>query len=234
MPAVPLHTTSPDSIPLADAIRQRRSVRGFLPTPVPAEVLADVFALAQLAPSNCNIQPWQVFVASGGARDELRQRMLAGVATGESMNPTFGMLPPLSAMHRQRQVDCAMALYGSMGIARGDQQGRLRALLRNFELFDAPHVCFIGMDRSFGVPMAVDVGMYAQSLMLAMTAYGIGSCAQGALSYYPEMVCDVFGVDQERIAILLGISFGYEDTTVAANRTRTRRAALPESVMFKS
>lgn len=227
-------TTSPETLPLADAIRQRRSVRGFLPTPVPSDLLTRIFELAQLAPSNCNIQPWQVFVASGPTRDELRQRMLSSIATGEAMNPAFGLMPQLDKIYRQRQVDCAMALYGNMGIARGDQQGRMNALLRNYELFDAPHVCFIAMDRRFGVPMAVDIGMYAQNLMLIMTAHGIGSCAQGALSYYPDIVCDVFGADKESTAILFGLSFGYEDTLVSANRTRTTRAALSENVTFKS
>ena len=49
----------------ADAIRARRSVRGFLPKPVPAKTLHAVFELAQWAPSNCNTQPWITQVASG-------------------------------------------------------------------------------------------------------------------------------------------------------------------------
>ncbi len=225
--------TSPATMSLETALRERRSVRGYLPEPVPEAVLQEVFALAQLSPSNCNVQPWEVYVASGATRDELRRRFMAGVSSGKAMTPDAGFMPAVTGDHRTRQVDCAQALYGAMGIERGDKMGRMNATLRNFALFDAPHVCFLGMRREYGIPMALDVGMYAQSLMLVMTAHGIGSCAQGSMGYYPDDVRELFGISDD-IAILFGISFGYEDTTVVANNARTTRAALQENVHIKS
>ncbi|HCO65495.1 MAG TPA: oxidoreductase [Alcanivorax sp.] len=219
---------------LADALRSRRSVRGFLDKPVPEETLKAIFELAQLAPSNCNIQPWKVFVASGEVRDELRRRMVEKVTAGVPMEPDFEPnAGKFSGVYRQRQVDCAVELYNNMGIARDDKPGRMRAQLRNFELFDAPHVVFIGMEREFGPTVALDVGMYIQSLMLAMTAYGVGSCAQGSMRYFPNDVREIFG-EPASTAILVGISFGYEDPDVAANRTRVGRAPLADSVAFKT
>lgn len=219
---------------LADALRSRRSVRGFLDKPVPEDTLKAIFELAQLAPSNCNIQPWKVFVASGEVRDELRRRMVEKVTAGVPMEPDFEPnAGKFSGVYRQRQVDCAMELYNNMGIARDDKPGRMRAQLRNFELFDAPHVVFIGMEREFGPTVALDVGMYIQSLMLAMTAYGVGSCAQGSMRYFPNDVREIFG-EPASTAILVGISFGYEDPDVAANRTRVGRAPLADSVAFKT
>lgn len=223
---------TPSSMSLEEAIRARRSVRGFLPTPVPDAVLENIFTTAQLAPSNCNIQPWQVYVASGATRDLLKQRMVESAMGGKAINPDFDHLPKFDGEHRKRQVDCAVELYNHMGIARDDHMGRMKATLRNFELFDAPHVCFIGMKRSYGVTVALDVGMYVQNLMLLMTAHGLGSCAQGSMRYYPDDVREIFGIDHD-IAILLGISFGYEDTAVAANRTRVGRVPMGESVVFK-
>ena len=81
--------------------------------------------------------------------------------------------------------------------------------------------------------VAVDVGMYAQSLMLAMAAHGIASCAQGSMRYYPDVVREAFGVGRDT-KVLFGISFGYEDPSVDANRTRTVRAPLEENVDFRS
>jgi nitroreductase len=219
---------------LADALRSRRSVRGFLDKPVPEETLQQIFELAQLAPSNCNIQPWKVFVASGDVRDELRRRMVEKVTAGVPMEPDFEPnAGKFSGVYRQRQVDCAVELYNNMGIDRDDKPGRMRAQLRNFELFDAPHVVFIGMEREFGPTVALDVGMYIQSLMLAMTAHGVGSCAQGSMRYFPNDVRDIFG-EPASTAVLVGISFGYEDPEVAANRTRVGRAPLADSVAFKT
>ncbi|MBI1784300.1 nitroreductase [Candidatus Sumerlaeota bacterium] len=215
-----------------DAIRQRRSVRGFLPRPVPEEILKKVFELAQRAPSNCNIQPWRVYVASGKARDRVREALLDNIRKGAPPNPDYTYPGKFDDPYRRYQVDCAVALYSEMGIGREDKAGRFRATLRNFEFFDAPHVGFIGMDKSFGETVALDVGIYLQTLMLAMTAHGISSCAQGSMRSYPDVVRKEFGVS-ENIRILVGISFGYEDPGVAANRTRVGRAPFDENVILK-
>ncbi len=216
-----------------EAILARRSVRGFQPTPVPEAVLREVFALAQRAPSNCNIQPWRVMVASGAARDRLRQAMIERIRSGVPPCPDFDYPPRFEGDYRRRQVECAAALYGQMGIVRDDMEGRRRASLRNFEFFDAPHVAFIGMRREFGATVALDVGIYLQTLMLTMTARGIACCPQGSMRSYPDLVRREFGLGDE-IGILVGLSFGYEDPSVPANRTRTTRADLAEAVLFRS
>ena len=49
-------TASPQA--LRALIESRRSVRRFLPDPVPDEVIRDCLELAVLAPNSCNLQPW--------------------------------------------------------------------------------------------------------------------------------------------------------------------------------
>ena len=217
---------------LEDAIRSRRSVRGYLTKPVPVEIIQSVFELAQCAPSNCNIQPWKVFVASGEVRDRIRQQLIDNVMNGVAPNPDYSYPGKFEGVYRTRQVDCAVEMYGKMGIGREDSAGRARAARRNFELFDAPHVAFIGMHKNFGTTVAVDVGMYAQNLMLALTNYGLSSCAQGSMRNYPDVVRNEFPGNED-IHILFGISFGYEDPEVSANDTRVGRDEIGESVVFR-
>jgi nitroreductase len=223
---------APTTVTLEEALTGRRSVRGFLPDPVPREVLERVFEWAQRTPSNCNIQPWKVFVASGAARDRIRAKLMERVMSGQPSQPDYDYPGKFEGEYRKRQVDCAVAMYSAMGIARDDSAGRAKASLRNFELFDAPHVAFIGMHKSFGTTVGLDVGMYAQSLMLAMHAHGIASCAQGSMRYYPDAVREEFPGNDD-IGILFGISFGYEDPRVPANATRTVREPISSSVFFK-
>jgi len=210
---------------LVDAIRSRRSVRGYLPDPVPDDVLRQVFELAQWAPSNCNVQPWKVYVASGALRDRLSTEMQRRVREGVAPDPDYE--------YRKRQVDCAVALYSEMGIARDDREGRQRAVMRNFEFFDAPYMAFIGMDKAFGTTVAIDVGMYAQNLMLALVAHGLHSCPMGTMRNYPDLVREAFDLSEDD-RILFGLAFGYEDTQVAANRTRTTRDPVASSVIMRS
>lgn len=225
--------TQPTTISLEDAILTRRSVRGFLDTPVPQEVLEKVFTLAQRAPSNCNIQPWRVFVASGATRDRIREQILHNFDNAVTPNPDFDYPSKFQGEYRRRQIECAVALYSNIGVERDDIEGRKRAARRNFELFDAPHVAFIGMYKDFGATVAVDVGMYAQTLMLAMTAYGIASCAQGSMRYYPDIVRAEFP-EAKDARILFGISFGYENPDLPANKTVTARDELPACVTFRN
>lgn len=224
--------STPSNMTLEQAIRSRRSVRGYLDKEVPPETLRSIFELAQLAPSNCNVQPWKVYVASGELKNRLRDRMVENVKSGVPFNPDYEYADRFEGEYRERQVECAMALYSAMGIERHDKEGRARASLRNFEMFDAPHVVFIGMDKSFGVSVAIDVGMYIQNLMLSMTAHGVACCPQGTMRYYPDLVRDAFEIPAN-INILLGISFGYEDPAVPANNTRVGRVPLEQSVLFR-
>ncbi len=222
----------PETMSLADAIEQRRSVRGYLDKEVPQDTLASIFTLAQRAPSNCNIQPWKVYVASGQLKNSIRAKMVEQVMQGVPFNSDYDYPDTFAGEYRKRQVDCAVELYGNMGIERGDKEGRMRAHLRNFEMFDAPHVVFIGMDKVFGASVAIDVGMYMQTLMLSMTAHGVACCPQGTMRYYPDIVREAFDIGDD-INILLGISFGFEDASIPANKTWIDREPIDQSVQFR-
>jgi nitroreductase len=228
-----IHPFDPEGIEAVErAVLTRRSVRGFSPTPVPRHLLERIFTIAQSAPSNCNVQPWRVYTASGAARDRVRAALLRAAGEGVPSSPDFDRGGRFTGGYRALQVECAVALYSSMSIDRNDQDGRARAALRNFELFDAPHVAFIGMSKSFGTTVALDVGMYVQTLMLLMAAHGIASCPMGSLRNYPDLVRAEFGVPDD-IGILCGLCFGYEDVAVAANETRTTRSELAGNVCFR-
>jgi nitroreductase len=216
---------------LEEAILARRSVRGYQPREVPPEILHKVFALAQRAPSGCNLQPWIPHVVSGASLVALRDKLTTAATSGKEIDPDWHLPSKYTGIYRDRQHETATTMYGAMGIARDDREGRQAAMLRNYVFFDAPHVVFIFLARPFDTREMADVGMYAQTLMLAMTAHGIASCAQGALSTYPHLIRDHLGLSEDH-RLLFGISFGYEDTEVKANATRLARAALDEAVRF--
>ena len=53
-------------------VLRRHSTRMFLPDkPVPTELLYEALTLAMRAPSNSNVQPWRLFLASGARRERL-------------------------------------------------------------------------------------------------------------------------------------------------------------------
>jgi nitroreductase len=212
------------------AMRTRRSVRGFTDRQVPREVLADLLATAQLAPSWCNIQPWRLWVTGGQVTRQLTDAMVAAAQAGEVApdHPWPAEYPEPYGSHRKT---CGKALYGAMGVARDDHAGRAAAWLRNFRAFDAPHVIMIAMDRRFGLWAALDIGHWMQSLMLAAVERGLATCPQAALGSTPRAARAVLGIPDE-LSILCGIALGYEDPAVPANACRTSRAPLEDNVRF--
>ena len=218
---------------LVEAVHERRSVRGFLDKEIPQDMLNRIFEIAQKAPSNCNVQPWKVYVASGELKDKLKRKMVENVTSGVDANPDYPYRRTFENEYRKRQVDCAVALYSSMDIGRDDKEGRMRASLRNFEFFDAPYIAFIGMNPAFGTTVAIDVGMWAQTLMLTLVSFGLHSCPMGTMRNYPDLVREAFQIKDET-RILFGMSFGYEDVEVAANKTRTTREEITANIEFRS
>ena len=211
-------------------LASRRSVRGFLSKPVPQTILDSVFELAQKAPSNCNTQPWKVYVASGSACERLREELPVEVSDGD-YDMDFFYEPKYDGVYRERQLNAAVELYASMNIERHDKTGRNKAFLDNFKFFDAPHVAFICLPQQFGLREAADVGMYAQQLMLSMVAHGLASCPQTALSFKAGFVKNALKIDPGD-KLLFGISFGYENKLAKANDCRIQRAPLEQNVCF--
>lgn len=213
---------------LQDWLATRHSVRAFTDQLVDEALLQHIFTTAQAAPSNCNSQPWRVWVVRGEPCNTLRNLLRSAIGAGEMYPQDFPAVENFSGLYRERQIDCARALYDAMGIQRRDRPARLDAMLRNYSFFDAPQVIFIGMDKEFGYNNALDVGIYVQTLVLAMHAAGLGVCVQGALAHHAPLVRNFLNIDPE-IGLLTGLSFGYP-AQAPANTTHTARAPLTEVV----
>ncbi len=214
----------------AQVIDDRRSVRAFTDQQIDRRLLETVFSQAQRAPSNCNTQPWQVAVVSGE-----QCRKLSGLFHEQLQNNHYQMDFPYTGeykgVHRDRQIGAATTLYGAMDLERNDKAGRHQAFLRNFDFFDAPHAAFLFLPEHFGLREAADLGMYAQTLMLSLSAHGLASCPQTALSFTCDTVRQELNIDNS-MRLLFGMSFGYEDKQHPANNCRTPRAELNECVQF--
>jgi nitroreductase len=78
--------------------------------------------------------------------------------------------------------------------------------------------------------IAADMGIYAQTLLLAMAAHGIASCPQALLTFCADTVRAQLGVTDRKL--LLGISFGYADDSAPVNTVRVPRAQLAETTRF--
>jgi nitroreductase len=209
-----------------EVVRQRRSSRMFLrDKPVPRELLDEAFELAMRAPSNSNVQPWRVFVASGPRRDRLVEALLEEAAV--ELPVTKGI--PESYLPLRQELGALV--YGSMGISRHDREGRRLAQLRNWEFFRAPVGAVVCMHSDLGTVDAVGVGMFLQTLVLALTERGLGTCVQVSIAAYPETLREHLGIPED-LTVLCGLSIGYPDPTFPANNLTTPRNPVESNVVF--
>jgi nitroreductase len=222
-------TTSAPEV-LDKLLAERHSCRAFTPQTVPRATLESILRTAQRTASWCNSQAWQVAIASGPAADRVRQALMDAAKSGQK-DSDFPFPAEYTGRYQERRRECGFQLYNAVGVERGDKAGYAKQGLENFRLFGAPHVAILSSDPGLGVYGAVDVGGYVQVLLLAMQAHGVAAIPQAAVANHSGLLKEMLGIPRERL-VVCGISFGYEDTTHAANNYRTSRAPLEEVVRW--
>ena len=210
---------------LEQTIRKRHTSRMFLSKPVPRVLVDEALELAVLAPSNSNIQPWHVVFASGPPRD----RLVAALLAEAKRRPPA--IPPLPEEFRHYRSELGVEVYGAMGITREDKAGHDAAVLRNWEFFRAPLAGIVCMHRALGLADALGVGMFLQTLLLALTARGLATSLEVSITGYPEIVRAQLAIPED-LSILCGLAVGYEDPDFAANRLHVRRNPIEKNVIF--
>ncbi len=215
---------------LGAALERRRSTRAFLPEPISRPELQRLFAMAQRAPSWCNIQPWRVWVTSPPATAELSADLLAAARASLPAPevPFPGQYPEPYLTHRRA---CGHALYAAMGIGRDDKARRYDAWLRNYALFDAPHLAVVAQDRALGQYGTLDVGVWLGTLLSAAAVLGIDTCPMASIAAYPAPLRRSLGIP-EHLVVLFGVALGRADARAPANQCRTTREPVDANVTF--
>jgi len=187
--------------------------------------------VAQLTPSWCNSQPWQVTITAGAETDAFRDHLRTRV---REVPGAYDIDPPLryEGVYRDRRRASGFALYDSVGVAKDDSDARLRQALENFAFFGAPHHAIVTSPAALGSYGIVDCGAYVSTFLLAAASHGVASIAQAAIASYSNLVREYFDLP-ETSRILCGISFGYADDTHPANGFRTERASLEEVAVLR-
>ena len=208
-------------------LADRRSCRGFEQRAVPEDVIHHLLSMAQLTPSWCNTQPWEVELLCGEATRALSKAMLDDPRLGSD----FDFPPSYEGVYRDRRREAGWQLYERVGVERGDREASLREMLRNFEFFGAPHAAIITVPASLGVYALVDAGLYIESFLLTAHAHGLGAIAQAAVAQKAALLREWFDWDEDR-RVVAAVAFGYPDHAHPANEVRTTRVPVHEAVRW--
>ena len=211
-----------------DIFLSRRSVRGFLKTPVSRSLLIEILTCARAAPSGANLQPGKFHVFSGAPLRRLSDAIVAGETSGAPHAAEYSYFPnPMPPELKELQRKAGYALYGAIGIERRDVEARRAQFMRNYRFFDAPVGIVVTIRRDMGKGCFMDLGMALQNLLLAAHARGVGACGIGALANHGPLIHDHLKLPDDEL-VVCGIALGYADPNHPANSTRTDRLSIEE------
>ena len=222
------HTTNFDARAVSQFLASRRSTRDFIKDkPVPQEILEQILRDALTAPSWSNTRPFKIAIASGDIRNRISAEFLsrwAALAKGRNGNwlakaklftsryglPTSNRMSakPYVAELKPRSNRIGAELYGLLGVARGSREERDAQWAKNYEFFGAPTELFIFIHKSLNIWSASDAGLMLENLILSAHAHGLGTCAQGAVVIWDDVIRKEFDVSND-YRLLTGLAIGY-------------------------
>lgn len=208
-----------------EAFISRRSVRRFLPDPIPKDKIKNILECSAFAPSGHNIQPWHVYVVEGKKKEAITNSILESIENGSAKNfkqefdyyPTEWFEPFIS---RRRAV--GFELYRLLNIKRDDFEARDKQMQENFHFFGAPVGMFITMDRRLAEGTFIDLGMFIQSILVGARGEGLHTCGQVAFTKFHSILSKELGFDENEM-LVCGVSMGYEDENAPENKLRVEK-----------
>jgi len=220
---------------IAAAITSRRSLRAFLPTPIPRETIEDILRVASRAPSGTNTQPWNVYVLTGDAKAELSRKILAAYDDPEeaathkeeyAYYPTEWRSPFID---RRRKI--GWDLYGLLNIGKTDKSRMHDQHGRNYLFFDAPVGLIFTIDRVMQQGSWLDFGMFLQNIMVAARARGLDTCPQAAFTQFHRIIMEHLGAPPNE-QLVCGMSLGHADPNAVENTLVTERDPVERFTHF--
>jgi nitroreductase len=212
-----------------ECIKTRMSIRKFRPDPVPMEILREVIDTAKWSPSYKNSQPWAVVIVSGDKKEALTKHLVELFERGEEPSldlPQPRSWPPAVEARINALIKKRSQLTGQDMNA---PEVRKKSKIANFQFYGAPHGFFLFQDSSLTVWSLFDMGLFAQSLMLAAHAHGLGTVPQAFLTDYAKQVKKFLDIPESK-RLVLGMSIGYPDLESPVNSFRTDRVSTDEIV----
>ena len=228
-------------------LSSRRSTRDFLPTPIPPEILDQILSDSLTAPSWSNTRPFKVAIAQGEIRDRIsteflsRWSVLSKIMRKGLLNklriiysryglPTSNrrIAKPYPTELKPRAERVGREMYETFGVQRGDREGRDQQWAKNYSFFGAPVELFIFVHKSLSIYAASDAGLMMQNLILSAHAQGLGTCAQGAVGIWEDVVRKEFEISKD-YRLLCGIAIGYPSDS-AINNFKANRIEVAELI----
>lgn len=211
-----------------EAIINRKSIRAFTTQPVSKAILNEILGVAVRAPSMDNSQPWEFYVIGHAVMEKVKCGLAKKQLSGELPHPEIPICK-LPERYIERSRENGKRLFELLDIERDNKEKRKQWALTQARSFDAPNGIIICISKELSTWSILDVGIVMQNIMLAAHYHGLGTCAQGVMVSFPEVLRRELNIPKSKL-IVCGIAIGYPDQSAKVNMFRSHRVALDELV----
>jgi len=217
---------------LIQAIESRRSIRRFLPDPVPEEIIKEIIEKATWCPSWGNTQPWEVAVVTGAALEQLKKENQQALLAGVEPTPDIPMPQDWPGAMKKRYGAVGKKVLTALSVAREDKEGRQRHYASMFSFFDAPSLLMFYVDRQLALEYAVlDVGIFIQNISLTAHQKNLGACILAASIHFPEIVRRICLIPDDK-CLVIGMALGYPQADNPVNSFERDRVKTDDFVKW--
>ncbi|MGZ4903812.1 MAG: nitroreductase [Halobacteriota archaeon] len=215
-----------------ETLNSRFTVRAFKPDPIDTETILQIVGAATRAPSSGNTQPWELFVVGGDALDRLRQAYAANFQKGVPATPDIPAPREWPPTLQKRVEESRTARLKALGIVGDGITARHAMSERAHQFFGAPTIMFLCMDRTLTSWSVFDMGLLAQSIMLAAQHFGVDSAPAFLFVAYPDLIRSEVGIP-DNWSIVMGVALGHRDPHHLENQYRSSRRPIQDVVHFR-
>jgi len=217
-----------------EAVKNRRSIRSFLPEMVSEETIRELISDALWVPSWGNTQQYEFVVATGGALERFKKENREALMSGEKPEPDVSMPEKWPETLKKRYVDVGKSVLASLSIPREDKSGRMNYYGDMFSLFNATALLIVVVDKEILLEYAMlDVGIFLQTFKLLAHARGLGTISLAASVSYPQIIRRIFNVPESR-RIIIGTALGWPDIDSPVNNFERKRDPVEMFVRWVS
>jgi len=204
------------------AIRGRKSIRAFLPKPVPKDAIAQILEASRWAPSGSNRQPWRVTVATGERCRALADRLVERCRERQPGLPGSAS----GSADLDSRVAALRADLEEIAARKGKSLWEF-VVVGSYGLYDAPVVVVVSNPADRGG----DVAPFVTTMLLAAHDLGVGSCWLGYPAGEGELIQELLAIPEgERVRAV--VALGYADPDAPANAYRSPRDEIASLVRW--
>ena len=211
-----------------EVLKNRHATRFFTRQQIKLQEIKEIISDAQKAPSWLNAQERKIFVATGETAKIIRKEFQ------ERAEKNLIGISDFTAVHRNEWSESAQKNMKNFSVEIEKFLGENFSEYVNSQdnLFNAPTLIYLVLPKNPSRWAIMDIGAFAQTILLSAASRGIDSIISYAIVKYPDVIRKHFPISENE-EISIGIGLGYEDKEKLINKFRTNRVPLEEIFFYE-